>query len=504
MKSPLDRLLVANRGEIAVRVIRSAREMGIRTIAVYSEADRGALHAALADEAVEIGPGEAALSYLDASKILSAAKATHANAIHPGYGFLSEQADFAEACRQAKVLFVGPSPEAMRAVGSKMEAKALAVNCGVPVVPGHFEPGATVSELRAAADRIGYPVLLKASAGGGGRGMREVRSVAEFDDAYAIATSEATKAFGDGSMMVEKLIRNPRHIEVQVLADAKGNVVCLYERECSIQRRHQKLIEESPTPFPGYAAMWPKMRDAARALMSAAGYSGAGTVEFIVDPSDGQFYFLEVNARLQVEHPVTELVTGLDLVSWQLRIARGEDLALESSPREGDRSRQIGHAIEARVVAEDPERGFLPSVGPLLGWALPGGPGIRVDTGYRAGAVVPGFYDSLLAKVIVHAETRPAAIRRLILALEDFHILGVKTNLAFLLRVLRSEEFQRGQIDTGLVDRRFMSPVSEPAPAELALVASAPRAAGCAPSASAEQAAPTAWELGDGFRNTRD
>jgi acetyl/propionyl-CoA carboxylase alpha subunit len=483
MSRPIRKLLVANRAEIAVRVIRAAREMGIRTVAVFSDADSDSMHAALADEAVSIGPGEAQLSYLDPHRILAAAQSTAADAVHPGYGFLSERAEFSEACREAGLIFVGPPPEAMKRIGSKMEAKSLAVDCGVPVVPGHFRPGSDLGELREASESIGYPVLLKASAGGGGRGMRIVPTAQEFDNEFSIASSEAIKAFGDGSMMVEKLIENPRHIEVQVLADTAGNVACLFERECSIQRRHQKLIEESPSPLTGYRQMWPAMREASQKLVRAAGYVGAGTVEFIVDPRDRAFYFLEVNARLQVEHPVTE---ALDL-----------DAGLIA----GDRSRLVGHAIEARVVAEDPARNFLPSVGPILGWSEPSGPGIRVDTGYRSESDVPSFYDSMLAKVIVHAEDRESAVRKLMCALEDFHVLGVKTNIAFLLTILRSDEFQSGQIDTGLVDRKLTSVSHVPPLAGLALIVadalkSPDRSGGSVPLAGT-------WNSGDGFRNAR-
>ncbi len=502
--TPIRRLLVANRGEIAVRVIRAAREMGIHTIAVFSEADTHAIHVQLADEAHCIGPGEAALSYLDANKIIDVALQSRADAIHPGYGFLSERAEFSESCKSAGIIFVGPSAGAMQLLGSKMEAKSLAVKAGVPVVPGYFERGADEERLRSAAHLIGYPVLLKASAGGGGRGMRIVRSDQDFANEHSIATSEALKAFGDGSMMVEKLIERPRHIEVQVLADDMGNVTCLFERECSIQRRHQKLIEESPSPLKGYEELWPGMRAAAIALVKEAHYVGAGTVEFIVDPQDGAFYFLEVNARLQVEHPVTEAITGLDLVQWQLKIAQGEPLSIDHALIEGNRERQVGHAIEARVVAEDPDRNFMPSVGKILAWGQPSGPGIRVDTGYQTGIEVPSFYDSLLAKVIVHAETRASAIRKLTAALEDFHVLGVKTNIEFLLSVLASKEFQVGEIDTGLVDRDFHQLPRSAFPGELALILNSPLLSSESRSKTvSEPSGVTVWMLTDGYRNAR-
>jgi acetyl/propionyl-CoA carboxylase alpha subunit len=497
----IKKLLVANRGEIAVRVIKAAREMGLRSVAVYSDADRTAAHARIADEAIHLGASEPANSYLNLEKILDAAKNSGADAIHPGYGFLSERAELSEACDEAGFVFVGPPAAAMRRLGSKIAAKTLAVEAGVPVVPGYFEPGATARDLAEAAEKIGYPVMLKASAGGGGRGMRVVRKPDDFVDEYRIASDEAEKAFGDGAMMVEKLIERPRHIEAQILADAHGNVATLFERECSLQRRHQKLLEESPSPImPGHPELWPRMSDAARSLARLAGYVGAGTVEFIVDPATGQFYFLEVNARLQVEHPVTEMVTGLDLVQWQIRIARGETLDIEPGLMIGERNLVNGHSIEARVIAEDPARDFLPSSGRLLAWAAPSGPGIRVDTGYGPESEVPRYYDSLLAKVIVHADDRPAAIRRLRGALEDFHILGVRTNIAYLLDILAHPGFAVGEIDTGFLGREF----AEWSPGliaqelgEIAASAVSPR------SQTGELATLGAWATSDGFRNAR-
>lgn len=442
----MKKLLIANRGEIAVRVIRAAREMGIRTVAVYSEADADALHTKMADEKVLIGPPDASESYLRADKILNAAKVTNADAIHPGYGFLSERADFSEACSNEKIMFVGPPAHAMRALGSKIAAKSLAEASGVPLVPGMFKPGATDHELLEAAREIGFPVMLKASAGGGGRGMRVVASEKDFLNEFAVASDEALRGFGDGEMMVEKYIDKPRHVEVQILADTHGNVAALFERDCSAQRRHQKLIEESPSP--GMTPeMWQSMERATHALAKSAGYVSAGTFEYIVDDATGNFYFLEVNARLQVEHPVTEFVTGLDLVQWQLRIARGESLA------EIMNVQKQGHAIEARIVAENPANAFAPSIGKILAWAEPHAPGVRVDTGYGPGAEVSRFYDSLIAKVIVHAETRNAAIEKLILALRDFHILGVNTNIEFLIDLLDSHAFRDGTIDTGYIGR---------------------------------------------------
>lgn len=492
------KLLIANRGEIAVRIIRAAREMGIATVAVYSEADAKSMHVALADEAVPIGPSEPSASYLRAEAILLAASTTGANAIHPGYGFLSERAEFAEACREAGIIFVGPSPEAMRRLGAKIDAKMLAVEAGVPVTPGYFETGASHEQLREAAEKIGFPIMLKASAGGGGRGMRIVRSLDDFDQELAIASDEALKGFGDGAMMVEKLIERPRHVEVQILA-AQGEAVALYERECSIQRRHQKLIEESPSPaIARNPALWEQMREASVRLAVAAGYENAGTVEFMVDEATGAFYFLEVNARLQVEHPVTELVSGVDLVQAQLRIADGACLG-EILPDLPDRP--LGHAIEARIVAEDPARGFLPSTGAILAWAEPHAPGVRVDTGFGPGGEISRFYDSLIAKVIASGPDRATAVNRLCAALEDFHILGVKTNIAYLLEVLRHPSFVAGEFDTGFLGREFadwVPPIEIPdevgAIAEWALGTASSSEAVCEVGA---------WKASDGWRVLR-
>lgn len=494
------KLLIANRGEIAVRIIRAAREMGIRTVAVYSEADSKSMHTVLADEAVCLGPSEPTESYLHIPKLLSAASETRSDAIHPGYGFLSERAEFSEACAKAGYCFVGPPPSAMRLLGSKIEAKQLAVAQGVPVTPGFFEPGASPALLKSASNDIGYPVMLKASAGGGGRGMRIVRSAADFDQELAIASAEALSAFGDGAMMVEKLIERPRHIEVQVMADAHGNVACLFERECSLQRRHQKIMEESPSPVMT-DGLWHRMRSAAEALFKAAGYIGAGTVETMFDQATGEFYFLEVNARLQVEHPVTEMLTGLDLVKLQIQIAGGEALTVSDKLLKGDREAISGHAIEARVVAEDPARDFLPSVGDILAWAEPKIPGVRVDTGYGPGSSVPRYYDSLLAKVIAHAPSRPEAIARLRQALLDFHVLGVKTNICYLLDILDHPEFVAGRIDTGFLGRSFGDwKEPEAVPSELGAVAESAKAVA---RAGIAEPAPGAWSSPDGFRNAR-
>ncbi|HLK15482.1 MAG TPA: biotin carboxylase N-terminal domain-containing protein [Fimbriimonadaceae bacterium] len=492
------KLFIANRGEIAVRIIRTARECGIRTVIGHSEADSSSVAVAMADEAICLGPAEASESYLRIEKVVGAAKSAGADAIHPGYGFLSERAELAAACEAAELVFVGPSAAAMRLLGSKIESKALAQKLGVPLVPGYFKPGATDVQLSKAAGEIGFPVMLKASAGGGGRGMRAVFSQAELGDQLRLASEEAQKAFGDGSMMVEKLIGRPRHIEAQVLADRHGQVAVLFERECSLQRRHQKVIEESPTPFPGFETkIWPGMREAVEKLIRAAGYSGAGTVEFIVDPESGAFYFLEVNTRLQVEHPVTEAITGLDLVSWQLRVAVGERL-----PDELLKPRRIGHAIEARIIAEDPGAGFLPSVGEILAWAEPRGPGIRVDTGFAAGQSVSRHYDSLIAKLIVHAETRGGAIAKLRLALLDFHILGVQTNIPYLRDVVSHPAFAAGEFDTGFLGREFgaWAPSGELPLGLGALVATT------SPSPTGAQRAErvaSAWDGADSFRLLR-
>jgi acetyl/propionyl-CoA carboxylase alpha subunit len=483
----MNKLLIANRGEIAVRIIRTARRMGIATVAIYSDADRNALHVRLADEAVYIGRAEASESYLDAQKVIAAALSSGADAIHPGYGFLSERVELVYACEQNGITFVGPPASAMTLLGSKTDAKSLAVRESVPIVPGLFDPTATPAKLKAAAKEIGYPVMLKAAAGGGGRGMRPVHDAAEFESQLATASDEALKSFGDGTMMVEKLVDLPRHIEVQILADRHRNVAALFERECSIQRRHQKIIEEAPSPFTELD--WPAMREAATRLIRSAGYIGAGTVEFIVD-TQGKFYFLEVNARLQVEHPVTEQITGLDLVEWQLRIARGERLNFGASLIAGDRKCIDGHSMEARIVAEDPARNFLPSTGSILAWLPPRDPGVRVDSGFEAGSVVSRYYDSMLAKVIAHAPTRSEAIDKLRGALLDFHVLGVQTNIAFLLDVLDDPHFRSGDIDTGFLGRHFEQWTTPLPPPELADIVE---------SISPEMSGP--WGLRDSFRN---
>jgi acetyl-CoA/propionyl-CoA carboxylase biotin carboxyl carrier protein len=444
-----DTVLVANRGEIAVRVLRTLRAMGIRSVAVYSEADAGALHTRLADVAVPIGPAPAAQSYLSIERVLEAAALTGAEAIHPGYGFLSENADFARACEKAGVVFIGPPVTAIEAMGDKIRAKQTVKAAGVPVVPGRSEPGMDDAAVAAAAVTVGFPVLLKPSAGGGGKGMRVVRSEDELMDAIAAARREARGSFGDDTLLVERYVGNSRHIEVQVLGDAHGTVVHLGERECSLQRRHQKVIEEAPSPLldtASRASMGRAAADAARAV----GYTGAGTVEFIVDadkPRD--FFFLEMNTRLQVEHPVTEAITGLDLVEMQVRIAAGERLPIEQSDVSLD-----GHAMEARVYAEDPSRGFLPQAGTVLGLVEPSGPGIRVDSGLAVGSVVGTDYDPMLAKVIAWGPDRDTARARLVGALGHTAVLGVATNVPFLRALLTDPDVVAGTLDTGLIDRR--------------------------------------------------
>jgi acetyl-CoA carboxylase biotin carboxylase subunit len=436
------KILVANRGEIAVRVERALREMGIRSVAVFSEVDRGALHVQLADEAVCVGPAPSSESYLAGTCILDAALRTGAEAIHPGYGFLSENAAFAKACTEAGIKFIGPSWQAIEQMGSKTAARKLAAAAGAPVVPG-TERG---EDARAAAARIGYPVLLKAAAGGGGKGMRRVDRERELPSAMEAASSEAERAFGSGEIYVEKLIERPRHIEVQVLGDEHGHLIHLGERECSLQRRHQKVVEECPSPL---VAARPDLREqigeAALKIARAAHHSNAGTLEFLADQS-GTFYFLEMNTRLQVEHPVTEWVTGIDLVEWQIRIAAGERLTSRQEDIEWR-----GSAIECRVYAEDPEHDFFPSPGRILGYAEPSGPGVRVDAGVYSGWTVPLEYDPLLAKLSVWGETRSAAIRRMRRAVSEYRVLGITTNLPLFEQLMSDECFAAGDLDTGFL-----------------------------------------------------
>jgi acetyl-CoA carboxylase biotin carboxylase subunit len=435
------KLLVANRGEIAVRVIRACRELGIASVAVYSEADADALHVRLADEALPIGPAPSRESYLRVDRVLEAARSSGAEAIHPGYGFLAENAAFARACEEAGVTFVGPKSETIALMGEKTSARREATAAGVPVVPGTLEPALSLETIAAEAETLGYPVMLKAAAGGGGKGLRHVASPEELASALARARSEAQGAFGDESVYLEKAIVRPRHVEIQVLADAHGNAVHLFERECSIQRRHQKLVEESPSPVVT-PELRERMGELALSLVRRVGYRNAGTLEFLVD-AERRPYFLEMNTRLQVEHPVTELVTGLDLVKLQIRIAQGEPLGLVQSEL-----RQRGHAIECRVYAEDPESGFLPSPGVIQALRAASGPGVRDDTGVYEGAEVPIHYDPLLSKLAVWAEDRPAAIARMRRAVAEYRVLGVKTTLPFFDRLLREPAFLAGDFDT--------------------------------------------------------
>ncbi|USX51103.1 acetyl/propionyl/methylcrotonyl-CoA carboxylase subunit alpha [Lentzea sp. HUAS12] len=439
-----DSVLVANRGEIAVRVIRALRSLGIRSVAVYSDADAEALHVKLADEAVRIGPAAARESYLSIEKIVAAAVSTGAQAIHPGYGFLAENTAFAAACDEAGIVFVGPPASAIDAMGDKIRAKLTVSAAGVPVVPGRTRSGMSDDEIVDAALEIGFPVLLKPSAGGGGKGMRLVHEESALREAIESARREARGSFGDDTLLIERFITNPRHIEIQVLGDAHGTVIHLGERECSLQRRHQKIIEEAPSPF-----LTPEMREAmGSAAVDAAksvGYVGAGTVEFIVDGASGDYFFMEMNTRLQVEHPVTEMVTGVDLVEWQLRVASGEALDLDVE--------LTGHSVEARVYAEDPARGFLPTGGRVLALSEPSD--VRVDSGLYEGLVVGSDYDPMLAKVIAHGRTREEALRRLDHALGKMVLLGVTTNIPFLRALLRDEDVRSGALDTGLVERKL-------------------------------------------------
>jgi 3-methylcrotonyl-CoA carboxylase alpha subunit len=460
------KVLIANRGEIACRVIRTASHLGIATVAVYSEADRDALHVGLADEAWPIGPPSARESYLNIAAILDAAGRSGAEAVHPGYGFLSENPEFAEACAAAGFVFIGPPAEAIRAMGSKAAAKRLMQQNGVPVVPGYHGEDQTPARLLDEAERVGFPVLIKASAGGGGRGMRVVGGAAEFASALAGARREAETTFGDGRMLIEKYLQRPRHIEIQIFADRHGNTVHLFERDCSIQRRHQKVVEESPAPGLD-AEQRTAMGKGAVAAARAVGYVGAGTVEFIA--VDRTFYFIEMNTRLQVEHPVTEAVTGLDLVEWQLRVAAGEPLPLCQQDL-----LVRGHAIEARLYAEDPERGFLPQTGTLRRLRLPGSEIARVDTGVREGDTVTPFYDPMIAKIIAWGEDREAALARLRRALAETAVLGVATNRDFLAGLAAHPEFAVAAIDTGFIDRHkaALIPPGRPAP-DAALAAAA-------------------------------
>jgi acetyl-CoA carboxylase biotin carboxylase subunit len=444
------KILIANRGEIAVRIIRACREMGLPTVAVYSECDRDARHAREADEALLIGASEAARSYLRIEAIVDAARTSGADAIHPGYGFLAENAAFARACRDAGLTFIGPSADAIELMGSKTAARSAAIRAGVPVVPGMeqpFDESATSDEIGSAADTIGYPLLVKAVAGGGGKGMRIVEDRAALAPAIRTARSEAGSAFGDTSVYLERRLARPRHVEIQLLGDHHGTVIPFVERECSIQRRHQKVVEESPS-----IAVSPALREriasAAAAVARSVGYTNAGTIEFLLD-EDGAFYFLEMNTRLQVEHPVTEMVTSLDLVQWQIRIARGESLDIDPAVALTPQ----GHAIQCRIYAEDPDQGFMPSPGLIRALRPAAGPGVRDDGGVSAGYTVPVYYDSMIAKLVVWAAVREAAIARMSRALREYQVAGIRTTIPFFIWLMRQPEYREGRYDTTYLDR---------------------------------------------------
>jgi 3-methylcrotonyl-CoA carboxylase alpha subunit len=458
-------LLIANRGEIAVRVIRTAKAMGLRTVAVYSEADRYALHVADADEAVLLGPARARDSYLNIERVIEATRRSGAEAVHPGYGFLSENAAFAQACTDAGIVFVGPTAAMMTAMGSKSGSKMLMQKAGVPLVPGYHGEAQDEATLAKAAGKVGFPVLVKASAGGGGRGMRIVRSADELAAAVVSAKREAKAAFGDDRMLIEKFVENPRHIEVQIIGDSHGNLLSLFERECTLQRRHQKVIEEAPSPTLD-ARQRETVCAAARKAAAAVNYVGAGTIEFVSDGKD--VFFIEMNTRLQVEHPVTELVTGIDLVEWQLRVAFGERLPLKQ-----DEIRLNGHAIEARIYAENPHRNFMPSVGRIRTWRMPDSTdGLRIDAGYREGDTVSPHYDAMLAKLIAWAPTRAAAIERLNRGLEDSDVRGIVTNIPFLSALVTHPGVRANAIDTGFIERELKKLTPAPtAPGDLELCA---------------------------------
>jgi acetyl-CoA carboxylase biotin carboxylase subunit len=450
-----NKILVANRGEIAVRILRACRELGIPSVAVYSEADRNALHVRYADEAYLLGPAPSRDSYLRGDKIIDIARKCGADAIHPGYGFLAEREAFAAACIEAGITFIGPKPSAIASMGDKMTARATVTSAGVPVVPGTQGTGALRDdELLAEASKIGFPLLIKASAGGGGKGMREVSSLEEMPGLLASARREAESAFGDGNVYLEKLLLGARHIEIQILADEHGNAIYLGERDCSIQRRHQKLIEEAPSPIMD-AELRKKMGSVAVKAAQSVEYANAGTIEFLVD-KDRNFYFLEMNTRLQVEHPVTELVTGIDIVAEQIRIARGRQLSYKQ-----DDIHIRGHAIECRINAEDPYNGFMPSTGRVTLSIVPTGPGVRVDTSVYSGIEITPFYDPMIAKLVVWGETRAQAILRMRRALEEYRIVGVRTNIPFHQSMMDSHRFMGGQYDTRFVEERFAMPEAE-------------------------------------------
>jgi acetyl-CoA carboxylase biotin carboxylase subunit len=486
----LHKILIANRGEIAVRIIRACRDLGLGSVAVYSECDRSARHVRMADEALPIGANPPAESYLRIDRLVDAARRSGADAVHPGYGFLAENEHLAEACVEAGLTFIGPGAKAIALMGSKTAARQVAARAGVPVVPGTDEPlGADVADEKIAelAAGIGYPVMVKAVAGGGGKGLRVVWSRSELAGAVRAARSEAGSSFGDPAIYVERRLTRPRHVEVQLLADAHGTVIPFVERECSIQRRHQKVIEETPSPgmTPSLRA---RMTAAAAAVASAVGYTNAGTIEFLVD-EDGSFYFLEMNTRLQVEHPITEMVTGVDLVQWQIRIAAGEKLTIDPAAALSPR----GHAIECRIIAEDPDSGFMPSPGRITALRLPAGPGIRHDSGYEAGSEVPIFYDPLIAKLVAWGEDRAQAIARMRRALVEYEVVGIRTSVPFFRWMLAQSDYVAGDFDTTSLDRLLKARQGEPfmpagdAEEEVATIAAALHA-GTAPRAPGSSA----------------
>ena len=449
-KPPFKRVFVANRGEIAVRVIRACQKLGIETVAAVSDADRESMAARLATRAVCIGPASATASYLNANALVTAAVGTGCEALHPGYGFLSERAEFSRLCEENEIAFIGPTPEAIQSMGDKLTAIGIADKADVARVPGSDSVG-SVEQARANADRIGYPFLFKATAGGGGRGMRLVRDAAELESAMRSAASEAQAAFGNSTLYMEKYVQSARHIEIQILADQHGNVVQLGERDCSVQRRHQKLIEEAPSAFISSATR-ERLAQASVRLARQVNYRGAGTIEFVYDEKSHEAYFLEMNTRIQVEHPVTEMVTGIDLVAEQIRVASGEPLSFQQQD-----VTTTGHAIECRINAEDPSRNFMPSPGRITSWTAPSGEGVRVDTHCESGYLVPPYYDSLLAKLIVHGRDRAHAIERMREALRAFHVEGVSTTIGFHLEVMTNDDFVAGRVNTRWVEERFLA-----------------------------------------------
>jgi len=445
----ISKILIANRGEIAVRIIRAAREIGIKTVVVYSQADKDSLAVQLADQTVCIGPPPATESYLFYQNILSAAESLKVDAIHPGYGFLAENASFAEACRAFNIKFIGPNPHAISQLGDKATAKRIVKKAGVPVVPGSDGVITEINEAKKIAKEIGYPIIIKASAGGGGRGMRIVYQEKDLENAFSFAATEAQQAFGNPSVYIEKFIDNPKHIEIQILGDKHKNVVHLFERDCSVQRRHQKLIEESPSPIIN-EELRAKIGEAAVKAAKAAAYDSAGTVEFLFDTETSEFYFIEMNTRIQVEHPVTEELTGIDLIKCQIKIADGEKI-----PYKQEDINKKGHCIEFRINAEDPDNNFIPIPGEIKKFIIPGGPGIRIDSGVYQGYKIPPFYDSMVAKLIVKGETRKEAINRAKRALNEFMIEGIKTTIPFHLKVLKTKEFLSGKYSTNFIEKIF-------------------------------------------------